>query len=100
MRAILPLDAALVHQLEEGFVHEGRDLKRVAGMLARDVPARYSMELAIDERRELIERLGIAALPSVKQVGDIHPAERRAMHGAFEDSPARRPRIEQTSSYS
>ena len=82
MRATLPIDAVLVHELEKRFVHERRRLQRVTGIFTREVAPRDAMQLAVDERGQLLEGARVSTLPSVEQVGDVPVLGRRVGHVA------------------
>ena len=82
MRATLPLDAVLVDELQKRFVHERRRLQSVPGIFTREVAPRDPMQLAVDERGQLLEGARVSALPSMEQVGDVPVLGRRVGHVA------------------
>ena len=77
VRAALPVHVLLPDQPQEGLVHQGGRLERMAAPLAIDVAVRQAMERVVDERQELAERRLIAVPPLLKQPGD---ERRRGRH--------------------
>ncbi len=71
MGAVLPLHVALVHQPEVSFVNQCRALQSMIGALPAQVPARQTPQFAINERRQVLERLLIALAPVDEQPRDI-----------------------------
>jgi hypothetical protein len=54
VRAVLPLDAVELGQLEPRFVDEGRRAQRVTGPLVAQLPRGDPAKLVIDERKNLL----------------------------------------------
>jgi hypothetical protein len=71
VRAVLPLDTALVDQAQIGFMHQGGRLQGVVGPLAPQIPRGKAAEFIVDNGRELLERLLLALAPIRQQLGDV-----------------------------
>jgi hypothetical protein len=67
VRAVLPLNAALVDESEVGFVDEGRRLERVVDTLGSKVAIRHPLELSVDGVDELVERLLVPIAPAFEK---------------------------------
>ena len=52
-------------------VDESRRLKGLARTLLRHLPVRPAMQFAVDERRQLLERLLVAIAPGAQELGDL-----------------------------
>src|SRR5579864_427221 len=71
MRPVLPLDwFGLAHQPNICLVDERRGLQGLVRPAAPQITPGQRMELAIDMRRKLFERGGIAVAPLHQQLGD------------------------------
>ncbi len=57
MRLALPVNALLVHQLQEGFVDQGRWLKRMARPFAAQVSLCLLFKVVVNQRQELLRDL-------------------------------------------
>ena len=55
-------ELAGVDEPEIGLVDQGRGLEGLAGLLLRQLPGRQLAQLVIDQRQELLGRLGVAVL--------------------------------------
>ena len=51
-----------------GFIDERRRLQRVVPAFVRHVPLRQPLQLVVDQRHQLLERLGLAAAPREKEL--------------------------------
>jgi len=71
VRAILPANAAKVHQPDEGLVDERRCLQRVIVALAPHLEAGKAAEFLVDDRYQIVERGPIAAAPGEQQLGHV-----------------------------
>ena len=71
MRAVLPADAAKVHQPDERLVHKCRCLQRVIIALAAHLQAGESAEFLMNDRYQFIERGTLAAAPGEQQLGHM-----------------------------
>jgi hypothetical protein len=71
LRAALPVDAALIHQLDVGLVYERRAFEGVVRPLVAQVPGRDAVQFLIDERHQSLECLPIAFTPTPEQIGDV-----------------------------
>jgi hypothetical protein len=71
LRAILPVDAALVDESQIHLVHERRRLQRVIATLAAQVRCRAPVQCVVDEGHQPIARLLVAGSPGPQQRRDI-----------------------------
>jgi hypothetical protein len=71
VRAILPVDLALIDQLQVRHVDEGRCLQRVLAPLAREVARRDDAQLVLDDRDQPVQCLALAVLSLPKQARDL-----------------------------
>ena len=71
MRPVLPVHRVPVEQADVGLLHEIRRLPPDGLALAREHPARHLPKLALNERSELIQSLGVTAAPRLQQPGHI-----------------------------
>ncbi len=81
VRAVLPVDALHVDETQIGFVHQRRRLQAVTGALAGHATLRDAVQLAVDERNQLLERGVITAVPVHEQAGDVR--EHRLFRGGL-----------------
>ena len=63
MCAVLVLHILRVDEPEEGFVDERSGLEGMLFPLPSQAPARYTFQLSMQDRQELVERAGIASGP-------------------------------------
>jgi hypothetical protein len=66
VRAVVPLQAARIRQLQIRFVHQGRGLKGVSGALAAHAGVRHAVELALDERGQEGQCVLVAGGPGLQ----------------------------------
>ena len=71
MRAILPVHLALIDELEEGFVDQGRGLKGVVAPLPAQVGGGEPPQLGINRRQEPVERILPPETPLLEQLRDL-----------------------------
>ncbi len=77
MSPALPEEMALIDQFEINLVHQARGVKDVVGALAVEQPLPveqpfgYRVQLLVDERNELLERLVVSPAPGQKQLVDV-----------------------------
>ena len=71
VRAILPLDAANINQLEVDLVDEGGGLQHVVRTLAGHVPLGDALELAVHEREQLLDGPVVAGSPFDEEGGHV-----------------------------
>ena len=69
--AILPVDVALIEQLQVGLVDDGGGLQPVVPPLARELARGQRIELVVDERDQTVERVTAAVTPRVQHLGDF-----------------------------
>ena len=82
VRAILPVDVALIDQLHISLVDQAGRLQRAVAAFVRHVARGDHVELVVDERDQAIERRAVAVLPLAQQHRDL--CRRRwglAVHG-------------------
>jgi hypothetical protein len=63
VRAVLPLHAARLNQLEIGFINQRSSLQRMAGPLTADVSVGQAPQFSVDQRDQSVERRLIPARP-------------------------------------
>src|SRR5262249_8366805 len=78
MGAILPWHAADIDQAEKRLIDQRRRLQRVIATLATHVAGGDAAKLGIHERRELLQRGGVAVAPGLEQ--PCHLTGRRLSH--------------------
>jgi hypothetical protein len=66
MCAVQPVDTSLVDQFQVGLMDQCRGLQRVVSAFAPQLARGNAAQLAVDERRQSIERLSIAPRPSLE----------------------------------
>jgi len=71
VRAVAPVDAPLIDELHIRLVDERGGLKHVIAPLAREMPRRDDAQLVVDERHQPVERLAVASLPLLQQLGNL-----------------------------
>lgn len=71
MRPILPVDACDTSEPKVGLIEQGRRLQAVSGPFSGHAGSRDPVQLAVDERHELIEGGGVASRPRPEQRRDI-----------------------------
>jgi hypothetical protein len=71
--AVAPADSLQIHQAQERFVDEGGRLQRVVRALARHISRGQAVQFMIDERREALQRFGVAGIPGEEQPRDLAP---------------------------
>src|SRR5450759_955818 len=71
MSSVLPVNSLNIYQAKEGFVDQRGGLKGVLLALALHAPLGDSLELGVDNRRQLVERLPVARAPSTQQPRDV-----------------------------
>ena len=71
VRAVLPVHVLRVHQPDERLVHQGRGIPAHARAFLADVLTSQAPQLVVDERRQALERLGIATPPRLEQRRDF-----------------------------
>jgi hypothetical protein len=67
-------------QLQVRLVDKAGGVKRSRGVLASERTARQSPELVVDERKQPVERLAIAAAEREKEARDVAWNRRRGVH--------------------
>jgi hypothetical protein len=70
VRAIAPGEPLLSGQAQVGLVDEGRRLQRVPLALAAQLRRGEPLELAVDQREELLVGRGFASPPGLQELGD------------------------------
>jgi hypothetical protein len=63
VRAIVPVNATLIDQPEEGLVNKSRRLERVTGSLAPKLTRGDPAQFIVDNRQQLIEGVRVASTP-------------------------------------
>ncbi len=86
VRAVAPVNRVLVNEPQICFVDERGGLQGVAGPLARELARGDPLQLAIDERQQLVERRAVARLRLPEQSG-------HALSQLFSHLPKSAPRI-------
>ena len=71
MPPIPPLDPGLVHQLEVGLVDQAGRAQSVTRPLALKLPVRDPAQLAVDQRKEPVDRSRIAVAQLEEEIGDL-----------------------------
>ena len=71
MRAILPIDQALVDESDVGLMDQGRRLQGVVGALAPKLARGHPAELRVDEWQQLGERSPVATTPIAEESRDV-----------------------------
>jgi len=71
MRAILPIDLALVDEPDVGLMNQSRRLQGVVGALSPKLARGHAAELRVDEWQQLAERSAVAATPITEQRRDV-----------------------------
>jgi hypothetical protein len=71
MGAVVDVEALGLREAEVDLVDEGGGLQGMGRTLARHVAPRRAMELLVDERHELGERLVISEAPGLEKSGDF-----------------------------
>ena len=71
VRAILPIDLALVNEPDVRLMDQGRRLQGVVGALAPKLARGDAAELGVDEGQQLTERSAVAATPIAEQRRDV-----------------------------
>ena len=71
MRAVLPVDAALVDELEVGLVDERRGLECAVPALTSPMTGGNDVQFVVHERYETVERLAAAPLPVAQELSDF-----------------------------
>lgn len=70
MRAILPIDLGAIDQPDVDLIDKCCCLQKMPGSFARHISPRGPMQLAVDERGQLGQRLFVACLPGFEQSGN------------------------------
>src|SRR5262245_4697228 len=76
MGAVLPVDSSLIDEFEVRLAHESRRLKRPRAPFTRQVPRRDRPQFLVDDGDQAVKRLTVAALPALKEPGDIRVGTR------------------------
>ena len=71
VRPVLPVHLPGVDEPEKRLVHQCRGLQRMPGVFLAHVVPGQATELLVDERRQAIERGGIALSPCLEKSGDF-----------------------------
>ncbi len=71
MRAPLPVDGAVAHQAQIGFVHQGGGLQGVITPLTAHVISGYGVQFTINHFRQHGFRASVAPLDCSEQGGDL-----------------------------
>jgi hypothetical protein len=71
VRAILPIDLALVDEPEVRLMNQGRRLQRVVRTLAPKLACGHPAKLRVDEWQQLTERSPVATTPIAEQRRDV-----------------------------
>jgi hypothetical protein len=69
--AVLPVDLALIEQLDVRLVDDGCGLQPTMPPFACELPRREQAELIVDERNQPVERLAAAVTPRVEDLSDF-----------------------------
>jgi hypothetical protein len=69
VRAVLPLDALLVHESQVSLVYECGSLKGVTGPLSSHVPASEAAQFRVYDRHQFVQRGFVAFAPLNQQPG-------------------------------
>ena len=72
MTAIAPRRLRLVHQPEVGLVHEAARVERLRPAPTAELDPRQPPEVLVDQRHQLVERLGIAGAVGEEQLGNVY----------------------------
>jgi hypothetical protein len=72
VRPVLPAGRVALEQADERLMDQRGGLKRLARTLAGQEPARHLPHLAVDERHEPGQRIGVAAAGTIEQRGRSH----------------------------
>jgi hypothetical protein len=71
MSPVLPLNSVHIDQAKESFVDQRGRLKGVLLALAPHAPLGDSLELGVENRRQLVERAAVARAPGSQQPCDV-----------------------------
>jgi len=66
MRSALPFNV-LIDQPQVRFMHQGGALQRVPGALAVKISSSEATQFFVNERKQLLDRFGVALLPAKQQ---------------------------------
>jgi hypothetical protein len=64
--AVLPFHGIPFEQPQIGFVDQSRRLERVAHLLSAQIQPSQAAQFLLDERRQLLQRLGITPAPGLQ----------------------------------
>ncbi len=70
VRAVAPVDGALIHQPDKGLVNQSSSLNGVVGSLPPQVPRGHRAQLVVKQRSQLGEGCLIAAAPLQEKLRD------------------------------
>jgi hypothetical protein len=71
MSPVLPLNTIDIYKAKEGFVDQRGGLEGVLLALANHAPLGDSLELGVENRRQLVERARVARPPGTQQHRDV-----------------------------
>lgn len=69
--AVLPVDLALIDEAQVDLMHQRRRLQSMAGALVAKLACGNTPQLGVDQRKQLIERIWIAATPVAEKRSDV-----------------------------
>src|SRR5215510_12642861 len=91
VRPVLPLNILPIDQPDESLIDQRRGLKGMARPLSYHVSTSQTMQVVVDQRRELLESRLIAVSPVHKHLGDL--LLRRCSHTSFPATAATIPHL-------
>ena len=71
VRAVIPLNISLIDETDKCFVDQRRGLQRMAPALAVHIVMGQTMQLAVNQRRQMVESCLVSGAPIQKQLGDV-----------------------------